>query len=275
MLPPSSSARRARTGARARRAAQHPEPGGERERARHRMAALDRRLAVLVLDQRHDVAAARRRSRVHAPRRSEQRGDEVEVVHHQVHERPARARRRRASTRSSRAASRGGERWRPAAARARRSRAPGAARRSPAGSGARGRPSAARSLTATAAPDRVGILERQRHRLLEQHVAARRQRTLGHRAVQRRRQADVDGVDARPRRSPHPSRSRPRRRGSRPAGVRPRPSGHTRPAPAPGRRTLAYAAACVRAMKPAPSSATPIMRGRAERAPRATRASQR
>ena len=42
--------------------------------------------------------------------------------------------------------------------------------------------------------DRLRVLQRERDRLLEQHVLARRERTLGRLAVQRRRQADVDHV---------------------------------------------------------------------------------
>ena len=45
--------------------------------------------------------------------------------------------------------------------------------------------------------DRVGVLERQRDRLLEQDVLAGGEGRLGPLAVQRRRQADVDGVDLR------------------------------------------------------------------------------
>ena len=45
--------------------------------------------------------------------------------------------------------------------------------------------------------DCVGVLERQRDRLLEQDVLAGGEGRLGPLAVQRRRQADVDGVDLR------------------------------------------------------------------------------
>ncbi len=54
-----------------------------------------------------------------------------------------------------------------------------------------------RPASAAAAPIGVGVLERERDRLLQQHVLAGRQRALGDRTVQRRRQADVDDVDAR------------------------------------------------------------------------------
>ena len=54
-----------------------------------------------------------------------------------------------------------------------------------------------RPLRSAAAHDRVGVLERQRDRLLEQDVLAGGEGRLGPLAVQRRRQADVDGVDLR------------------------------------------------------------------------------
>ena len=148
-----------------------------------------------------------------------------------------------------------------------------AAAGTPARSAARGRPAACGRRGSAASTIASASSQRQRQRLLQQHVLAGRERALGVLAVQRRRQADVD-QRRRGRRRSRP-RGRRRRRRRRPAAatfaglVRPsarrRPRrGSDRPAP-PRRRRGSWP------MKPPPRIAMPIIRRRSRVAFRCSR----
>ena len=111
--------------------------------------------------------------------------------------------------------------------------------------------------------DRLGILERERDRLLQQHVLAGGECALGGLAVLRRRQADVDHVDVRPRRAARRDRPSPRPRRAPPRARRAPASATTRRRPARDRASADQAPACVWPMKPPPTIATLIIPGRA------------
>ena len=216
MLPPSAAGRRAerilddaalaehaqvareRVGVAA--ASARPRRSPRRPRARRpRGSAARRRAGRCAARARRRAAAAR------APR------ELVEVVHHQVDADAAGARRVDHPVVPGRRAARG-------AARSRASGRPSSPEATMLRSSTySGQKRSTRPTTSSFAgalgggDDRLGVLERQRDRLLEQHVLAGREGALGGLAMPGRRQADVDDVDV--------GRARAARRGRRVASA--------------------------------------------------------
>ena len=224
--------------------AEHAQVARERVRVGLHQPALDDGLAALVLDDRVAVLrrAVRRRCAARARRRAaggpSSAAQHVEVVHHQVDADAAGARRVDHPVVPARR--------RREALRARRERPAELARLDdPAqldvlGPEAQHEPDDEQLAGALGRrDDGLGVLERERDRLLEQHVLAGGERALGGLAVLRRRQADVDDVHVvaleRARRgrrvasAPHSAATRcgalerARRDGRRPARGRPAP----------------------------------------------------